>query len=250
MNRFVAVPVLSIFAFAAAAGQISTTTKISVPTASRTMILEASDVVGVAGTTVSLSNAYLGQACDTRCLVSNSGSGDKAGISFRAPKTTQHATEFRTGILISHDGPHTLDVTLGGSVIFSLLCNGRGALKISPNFSALGASSKGFRWEQFESGKQVKTAHSAGEAVSYGTGGGEGQPMSAPIQFALSDRGVFEVVHGSQSLRFISDDKSGIGAKTKGYVSFEDLGLRVAGPSGFAVVRPAFTFGVQPPGVR
>ena len=213
------------------------------------MILGSSDVVGVTGSIVSSSTAYLDHSCDTRCLVVKAGAGAKAAISFRAPSTTQHAIEFRTGILISHDVPHSLDVTLGGSRLFWMLCDEVGALKITPNFSALGASTKGFTWKLYESGKLVKTAHSAGEAVSPGTDGAKGHSMSVPMQFALSDRGIIEVVHGSRMMRFISDDRSGIGARTKGYVTFEDLGLRVAGPSEFAVVKPTFTFGAQPPGM-
>jgi hypothetical protein len=170
-------------------------------------------------------------------------------VTLHLKSSGQRATEFRTGLIVSHDVEHSVELSLNGADIFGLLCNGHGVLTASPHYVALGAANQGFSWAIFDGAKVSKSGHSSGEPVSYGSGGGEGHSAMGPMELALSDHGVIEVVHSGQRLVITPDDKSAIGAKTKGYLSFEDLGLRVAGPSSFALVKPSLKFGVQPPGV-
>ncbi len=211
-------------------------------------IIVASEIAARAGTTISSAPTFEGVSCGDGCFIAKSAAGGKPAVLLNLSSSEQHAAEFRTGLIVSHAAEHSVDLSLKGADIFGLLCDGHGALKVTPHFIALGASNGGFSWAIFDGDKLIKSGHSTGEAVSYGNGGGNAG-MNAPMEIALSNHGVFEVVHEGQRLVFTSDDKNSIGAKTKGTLSFDNLGLRVGGAPAFALVKPAMKAGVQPPGV-
>lgn len=229
--------------------QVKAPTNIAVPSASSSKIIAPSSIVALDGTVTSSAPAFLGVQCGGGCVIATASPGGKPSVTLNVKSMGPRATEFRTGLLVSHDVAHSVDLSLNGADIVGLLCNGHGELKVAPHYAALGASNQGFSWAIFDGGKFLKSGHSSGEAVSHGTGGGEGHSAMGPMELAVSDHGVIEIVHGGQRIVITPDDKAAIGAKTKGYLSFEDLGLRVAGPSSFALVKPALKFGVQPPGV-
>src|SRR5512141_1277501 len=99
---------------------------------------------------------------------------------------SSRATEFRTGLIVSHDVAHSVDLSLNGNDILGLLCNGHGEMKIAPHFGAMGAAKQGFSWQIFDGGKLLKSGHASGEAISHGTGGGEGHTAMSPMEIAVS----------------------------------------------------------------
>ncbi|HZI99099.1 MAG TPA: hypothetical protein VFD22_00465, partial [Gemmatimonadaceae bacterium] len=143
--------------------------------------------------------------------------------------------------------PHSLTVSLNGSDLLGLLCNGKGTLTATPKFTAIGATNSGFSWQLLDGGKVLKSGH--------GSGGGEGividmgGHVAGVMQIAVSDHGVISIEHGTQKLVIASDTKDAIGAKTGGYLKFEDLGLRVGGTAEFAILNTVLKSGVQPPGI-
>lgn len=232
----------------ASRAQVQAPPNVVVPTASASRLIASSSIAALNGTATSSAPTFLGAQCGAGCVIATAAAGGKPSVTLHLKSSGPRATEFRTGLIISHDAKHSIDLSLNGSDIVGLLCNGFHNLTVSPHYAALGAA-PGFSWSLFDGDKLIKSGHSSGEAVSYGSGGGEGRAAMGPMEVAVSDRGVFEIVHMGQRLVITPDDKAAIGAKTKGYVSFEDLGLRVAGASSFALVKPALKFGLQPPGV-
>ena len=210
----------------------SSTVSSAVPVLKRVSV---SDISAMAGTSLSLVATYQGVGCgNDGCIVAKAAAGGQPVISMRLGGGKVRATEFRTGIIISHGVQHSVDVSLNGSSIIEIQCDAHGALQAVPKYAALGASNVGFGWQVYDGAKLLNSGHSAGEAVKFDVMAHTA--VSAPMELAISDRGVLEIVHGASRIVLTPDDKESIGAKTKGYVTFEDLGLRVAGPAEFAVV--------------
>ena len=192
-----------------------------------------SDIAAMAGTSLSPTAEYQGFGCGSDgCIVARAAEGGQPVISMHLRGGKVRATEFRTGIVISHGVNHSLNVVLNGASFIELQCNG--VLQAMPNYAALGASNAGFGWQLYDGAKLLNSGHSAGEAVKFDVMAHTA--VSAPMELAISDRGVLEIVHGANRIVLTPDDREGIGAKTNGYVTFEDIGLRVAGPAEFAVV--------------
>lgn len=212
------------------------------PSASTSKLVGPSDIRALAGTTTSSAAMFLGMPCGSGCLIATASAGGKPSVALNLKSSGARATEFRTGLIVSHDVQHSIELSLNGADIVGLLCNGHGEMKVSPHFGALGATNQGFSWVIFDGDKLLKSGHSSGEAAFSGTGGGEGHSLTGPMELAVSDHGVIEVVHGGQRMVITPDDKSAIGAKTKGYLSFNDVGVSVSGPSSFALVKPALKF--------
>ena len=197
--------------------------------------ITVSDIAAMGGTSLSPSAEYQGFGCGSDgCIVARAAAGGQPVISMRLGGGKVRATEFHTGIVISHGVQHSLKVSLNGGDIIEILCNGRGSLQAMPNYAALGASNVGFGWQVYDGAKLLNSGHSAGEAVKFDVMAHTA--VTAPMELAISDRGVLEIVHGASRIVLTPDDREGIGAKTNGYVTFEDIGLRVAGPAEFAVV--------------
>ena len=244
MRNLIAFAVVAVLP-ALASAQIKAPTGISVPTATATVkLLTGSDIAPTTGTSIAPSASYLGITCGTQpCLVARAAAGAQPAVSMKLAAAGVDATEFRTGVIFAHDVPHSLTLSLNGADIFGLLCNG--FIEATPRYGALGAAN-GFSWQVFDGSKLVKSGHSNGEAVNFGA---VPMAMGSPMQIAISSKGAFEVVHGTIRILIAADDKAAIGAKTGGYLRFEDLGLRGGGVSEFAVVAPSLKFGVQPPGI-
>lgn len=219
--------------------QLQLPTSVSTPTAITAKPIVAGDIRALTGTTTSSATTFLGASCGKACIVATAASGGNPAITLH-PKSPDKAKEFHTGLIISHDVKHSVDVSLSGSSIVGLLCNG--FLVVAPHFMEFGAKSAGFSWAIFDGDKLVNSGHSSGDAVKHGTGGGEGHTMTMPMELSISDHGVIEILHMGQRLVITPDDKSGIGAKTGGYLKFDDLGLRVAGPSSFGLVEPTLKY--------
>jgi hypothetical protein len=201
----------------------------------------ASDISPMAGTSLSPIAAYQGFACGgLGCVVAKAAAGGQAVISIHLGGGKVRATEFRTGIIVSHGVKHSVEVSLNGTTLAEFSCDESGTLQAKPNFAALGASNAGFGWQSYDGAKLVNSGHSTGEAVKFDVM--SHTAIAAPMELAISDRGVLEIVHGATRIVLTPDDKDGIGAKTKGYVTFEDLGLRVTGPAEFAVVNSMLKF--------
>ena len=199
-----------------------------------------SDISAMAGTFLSPIAAYGGLGCGVYgCHVAKAAPGGQPAISIHLGGGKVRTTEFRTGIIVSHGMEHSVEVSLNGSSLAEMLCNERGALQAKPNFAALGASRAGFGWQLYDGAKLVNSGHSSGEAVKFDVM--SHTAVAAPMELAITDHGVIEIVHGASRIVLTPDDKDGIGAK--GYVTFEDIGLRVTGPAEFAVVNSTLKLG-------
>jgi hypothetical protein len=242
---------LCIFVLAAAplaALQAQVPSQVVAPPGVSSRVVTAANISALGGTVTSSSPNFLGAACGAGCVIATASAGQKPSVALHLKGIGAHATEFRTGLLVSHDVAHSVEVTLNGGDIVGLLCDGKGALKVSPHFATLGAA-PGFSWAVFDGVKLVSKGHSGGEAALIGSGAAGGHAAMAPMELAISDRAVIEIVHGGQRLVITPDDQSSIGAKTKGYLPFDDVAVSVGGPSSFALVKPNLNFGLQPPGI-
>jgi hypothetical protein len=203
-------------------------------TSASTKIVALPDFSTTSGTALLQAATYLGSSCGgAGCVVAKASSGANLAVAIHLGGAKLPASELRTGLLISHDVAHSLDVALNGVDILSLQCNGVHSLTVIPRFSGLGAQTSAFTWELLDGGKVIKAGS--------GTAAGDGitidlMSSGGAMQLVVSNTGVMSIEHGTQRLVLTPDAKSGIGAKTGGAVRFEDLGLRVAGPQEFAVM--------------
>jgi hypothetical protein len=218
------------------------------PTASATIkSITLADVKGLNGTMMSQQSSFAGDSCGpTQCIVAQATGGGGPSLQVHFGDGSVHAPVLQTGLMIAHGTPHSVIVSLNGSDIFSMQCDAHGALKATPMFGALGASTPSYKWELTENGKTVKAGVSKGDA---GIIIDDGSHTMGAMAFAISDRGVITLMHGAQTITFMPDAKD-IGAKTGGYLRFDDLGLRGAGVSEIAVVNASLRSGLQPPGIR
>lgn len=200
-------------------------------TTSAPRFISASDISAVGGSTLSLVTTYGGFACGSAGCTVAKGTGDgKAAMSLHLGGAKDRVSEVRVGILLPHGQSHTLQVSLNGIDLAEFLCDA--TFRTTPSFSSLGASGKGFNWEIYEGAKLLRSGHSAGKGVSLSA---KGDMKSVPMELAISESGVIEVVHGGSRIVLTSDQKAAVLVKSGGYLKFENLGLRVAGPGEFAV---------------
>jgi len=180
---------------------------------------------------ISVVPAYQGITCSSGCIVAKSGSDGQPGVSVHFADGSVRVEEVRTAVVISHDKPHSLAVTLNGKEIVGMQCDAHGTLVAAPRFQTLGASGTGFKWAIFQGSKMLTSSHSAGEPVKWN---GDGHTMG-PMQVAVFSDATVEITHGDSRLVMTSDDGAAIESRSGGSLRFEDLGLRVAGASEFGI---------------
>ena len=242
-SRFVALAVVAAFPFSLLA-QVRPVYPVYAPPPSLVIkSVKVSDVTAAPGTVITGTTGIGGMIC---CIMAKTTSGSSPSMVVHFGDGSVHSPALQTGLRIQHDVAHSLTIMLNGTDIFSVQCDGKGSLKASADFAALGASSGGYKWELSENGKAVTSGH--------GSGGGEGIVIDmghdvSDMQFGITDRGVMTLYHGSHTL-VITPDATNIGAKTGGYLRFQDLGVRAGGVSEFSLVSPALVSSVQPPGSR
>jgi hypothetical protein len=244
-SRFFAAAVVAAFP-ASLFAQLKPAVSISVPTASSLIkSLSIGDITGSPGTTVSSTTSFAGDSCmPSQCVIARAATGGAASVKMHFGDGSVHVPALQTWISLSHEVAHSLTLSLNGSEFLGLLCNGKGELKASPRFTALGGSTGGYKWELRESGKFVKGGHSSGDDA--GIIIDDGSHAVGAMLFGITDRGSITLVHGVHTL-LLTPDASDIGSKTGGYLRFEDLGLRTGGVSELAINSPAIVSSVQPP---
>jgi len=210
---------------------VSTTTSINL-SALKPVI--STDLIAAAGTTLATVPTYFGTTCPTGgCTTIKTAAGSTAGVSLKL-SSDKPASSVGATLLAPHGIDHDLGVTINGTQILDAICNNMMELILTPNFKAFGSSTSAFTWQFYDGGKLVSSGTSAGAALKLNVGG---QISKANMyNFEVSNRGTITINHGAQKIVMIPEDASGIGAKTGGYLKFEDLGLRMAGLDQFALV--------------
>lgn len=211
--------------------QVRPTSPVSVPGALVKKTLPSANITAIAGTAVMPVSSYKGVQCADKCIVATGGIDGKSGVSVHFADGSVHVEEVRTALVVSHDKPHSLTLSLDRSEILGMQCNERGDMKASPNFRPLGATSTGYKWVVFQGAKMLKTGHSNGEAVEWN---GDGHNAGS-MQLAVFSDVTIEISHGDTRLVMTSDDGPSIEARTGGTLKFNELGIQVAGVPEFAV---------------
>lgn len=210
---------------------ISTTTSINL---SALKPVVSTDLVAAAGTTLATVPAYFGNTCPTGgCTTVRTSSGSTAAVSLKL-SGDKPASSVGATLLAPHGIDHDLGVTINGMQILDAICNNMMELILTPNFKSFGSSTSAFTWQFYDGGKLVSSGKSAGEALKLNVGGQVSQANM--YTFDVSSHGVITIDHGAQKIIMTPQDMTGIGAKTGGYLKFEDLGLRMAGLDQFALV--------------
>jgi len=187
-------------------------------------------IAAMAGTSISSIGTYAGVQCAESCVVAKAVKDDRSGVTVHFADGSVRIEEVRTGLVISHDKPHSLGLQLDTRPILGVQCDGHGALKATPGFRAIGASSAGFNWAIFSGAKMLKSGHSDGDAVTWD---GDGHTVGV-MEVAVFDDGTLEISHGTSRLVMTADDQNVLKAQTGG-LRFADLGLYVQGVSEFGV---------------
>jgi hypothetical protein len=187
-------------------------------------------IAAMTGTSISTADTYAGIQCAESCVVAKAVKDDKSGVTVHFADGSVRVEEVRTGLVISHDKPHSLGLQLDTRPILGVQCDGHGSLKALPGFRAIGASSAGFKWAIFSGAKLLKSGHSDGDAVTWD---GDGHTAGV-MDVAVFDDGTLEISHGTSRLVMTTDDQNALKAPTGG-LRFADLGLYVQGVSEFGL---------------
>lgn len=189
------------------------------------------NITAVSGSSISTVPTYDGIQCPEGCIVARGGSGGNSSLSVRFADGSVRVEEVRAGLVLSHDKPHAIKVSMDDWELAGIQCNAKGGLKATPNFRGLGATNTGFKWAIFEGAKMLKSGHSNGEPVEWN---GDGH-SKGPMQLAVFSDATVEIGHDGARLVMTSDDSEAIQARTGGSLRFSNLGIAVSGPSEFAL---------------
>lgn len=135
-------------------------------------------MVPAAGTHFVVQPRWMGSACPGGCLVAQGSASAAPSLNVRFPDGSVRGA--RATLLVGHDQPHTLRVSLDGSEVMGFSCNGR-AIRLQAPGNA------GFRWAVYQGGKRVSGGTSAGGPVDVPNPAHAG-PGGGPMQLSVQQR--------------------------------------------------------------
>jgi hypothetical protein len=192
--------------------------------------LPTTAIGALTGTRLSSVTSYNGTPCADGCLLAT-GIGGPAGVVVHFGDGSVRVEEVRASLIVPHGKPHAVRLLLDRSEILGVQCDAHGALKASPVFQPLGATSKGYKWAIFRGATMLNSGHSNGEPVAWN---GDGHTAGA-MQLAVFSDVTIEISHGDSRLVMTSDNGPAIETRTGGTLSYNDLGIQLSGVPDFAV---------------
>ncbi|HEX8394866.1 MAG TPA: hypothetical protein VF665_21145 [Longimicrobium sp.] len=200
-------------------------------------------VVPAVGTQFALQPRWMGTPCAGQgCLVARAPAQGTLGITVQMADGSVRGGAVRgvrATLLLGHDGPHTVRVSLDGSEVMGFSCDGH-AIRLQAPGQA------GFRWAVFQGGRQVDGGTSTGAAVTVqnpahaGPGGGPMQlsvQQGDPVRLAGADDawckkyGCMQVAVAHGDHRIVVTPVLERGTP----FALRDLGVSVAGVNAFAL---------------